>query len=781
MATTLQPRPAPAAPAAATPPPPPPTGPRAVSTAVGAGAELSVILLTVAAVVSLGRLFTDGSFLPPVLLAVFVAHGLAWGTRRLGLGMAAAVIISALGLLVVVAYVVEPQTLSGGLPLGRTWHAVSTDLRAAVDRFNSAVPPAPVTRGFVLACVLAAWVSAFLTDVAAFRVAATFEAVIPSFTMFMFGSVLAFNRNRLAYSAFYLGAILLFVLLIGAARREETANWLAGRRGPGSRALVGRGVAVGAAAVLAATLIGPDLPGAGSAPVFNWRNRDNGPSSRTTISPLVDIRARLIDQSDNELFTVQASAPDYWRITALDRFDGKIWSSVGTYKPAGGPLPTGVRSRAPSNVITQRFAISGLSSIWLPAAFRPARLDGIKHVRYDAESASLLTDADTSNGLVYKVESAHPEPTAGDLERATNVIPQSVRDRYLDLPNGFPTSVTRLAAQVTAAASTPYAKAKALQDYLHDNFTYDLRVPAGHDDRALERFLFTVKRGYCEQFAGAYAAMARAIGLPSRVAVGFTPGQQAADGTYRVVNRDAHAWPEVYLSGFGWVAFEPTPGRGAPGDQGHTGVAPMQIPRAPAAPSPTATPTTVPGAQTAAPTTIPKDQNPTNQPAAHHGRSGWVKAALALAVLLALAAAAAAAAVIRRTRFVNRRRASATTPEARVLVAWDEAEEALALAGHRRRRAETQREYATRVPGPAGVSPGPLQQLAGDTAEAAYSEEGVATHVVGTAQAAARQVRSQLAARATRGERLRWLVGLPSKRRGSQPRLRVLETLVPRS
>src|SRR5205807_5511111 len=159
---------------------------------------------------------------------------------------------------------------------------------------------------------------------------------------------------------------------------------------------------------------------------------------------------------------------------------------------------------------------------------------------------------------------------------------------------GFPSSVVRLATQVTASATAPYAKAKALQDYLRNNFRYDLRVPAGHGDDALQRFLFVTKRGYCEQFAGSYAAMARAINLPSRVAVGFTPGQQLADGAYRVLNRHAHAWPEVYLSGYGWVAFEPTPGRGAPDDQSYTGVAPMAPEAATATPvpSPQATPTT---------------------------------------------------------------------------------------------------------------------------------------------------------------------------------------------
>src|SRR5207248_2527971 len=97
---------------------------------------------------------------------------------------------------------------------------------------------------------------------------------------------------------------------------------------------------LGAAAVLLAVAIGPDLPGAGSAPVFNWRNRDNGPSSRTTISPLVDIRARLVDQSDTELFTVESNAEAYWRITALDRFDGKNWSRPRPPFPCRWPSAT---------------------------------------------------------------------------------------------------------------------------------------------------------------------------------------------------------------------------------------------------------------------------------------------------------------------------------------------------------------------------------------------------------------------------------------------------------
>src|SRR5439155_8920763 len=114
-------------------------------------------------------------------------------------------------------------------------------------------------------------------------------------------------------------------------------------------------------------------------------------------------------------------------------------------------------------------------------------------------------------------------------------------------------------------------------DYFRKNFTYSLDVPQGQSSSAIDEFLES-KSGYCEQFAGTFAAMARAVGLPARVAVGFTPGDADPDtpGLYHVRGEHAHAWPEVFIAGQGWVLFEPTPTRGAPNAEQYTGVPEQQ-------------------------------------------------------------------------------------------------------------------------------------------------------------------------------------------------------------
>jgi transglutaminase-like putative cysteine protease len=289
---------------------------------------------------------------------------------------------------------------------------------------------------------------------------------------------------------------------------------------------------------------------------------------RVVVSPMVNIQARLVEQSDQELFTVRSPVESYWRLTSLDEFDGQIWKSSYGTSDAEGELPHAVDPELQVDEVTQAVQISALAEVWLPAAFEPLAIDaGDGAVDWDERSSTLIVDRDvpTSDGLEYQVVSTVPNWTEEELRSATDEVPDEIRDRYTALPDSLAPEVRQLAAELTANAQTPYDRALALQTHLR-TFQYDLTAPRGHSADALSAFLFETRRGYCEQFAGSFAALAREVGLPTRVAVGFTSGvrDESDPELYRVSGEHAHAWVEVYLDPYGWVPFDPTPGRAPP-------------------------------------------------------------------------------------------------------------------------------------------------------------------------------------------------------------------------
>ena len=709
-------------------------------------AEVGLIVMSLAAAVGMGRLFADTSFLPVVLLAVLTSHGLALVCRRRGIGPLAGLAVSAVGLVLFVTWVIEPHVSL--LPSTATWEAASRDLREAWGRFSEVVAPAKVTRGFLLGAVLGSWISSFVADLFAFRARTRVEAVVPSFTVFLFGALLGSDRHRLGAALLYLAAVLAFVVLAEISAAPRPRPWLSGRRRSGESALLRSGLAMAGIAVLIAVVVGPQLPGAyakGTLGVADGNGRKSG--TRVTLSPLVDIRGRLVGQSAVELFTVTTDTPTYWRITSLDRFDGTIWSSLSNYRPAGNRLPAigPDAARGGTARSVQEFEISGLSSIWLPAAYRPERLSPAGKVRFDPDSGSLATDKETSDGLRYTVESLLPRLTAEDLTSVGAAIPPEIGSRYLELPRNLSARVRQAARTATGNETSPYKKAKALQDWFRANFRYSLEVSPGHDSGAMDQFLLN-KQGYCEQFAGTYAAMARSLGLPARVAVGFTEGTKA-DGRYLVTGKEAHAWPEVYLSGYGWVAFEPTPGRGLPGAEDYTQVTP------PAASETTAT--TLPATEVAPEVPLPQpDVDPTAAPLPVESSQAGSRMVV-LAVLAALVVLYVVGVPFAKRRRRRRRRAGATTPADHVLVAWAEATDDMSAAGMTLRPEETASEFAHRMCRTAGPAGPALVRLADDATAAAWSAGGVAPEVAVRADAEAADVARELTAQATRRERLR--------------------------
>jgi transglutaminase-like putative cysteine protease len=479
-----------------------------------------------------------------------------------------------------------------------------------------------------------------------------------------------------------------------------------------------------------------------------------------TVSPLVDIRARLVSQANVEVFSVQANGRAYWRLTSLDAFDGSIWSSNGIYRPVPKHLSVTGGSSVHGTKISQHYSIIALNSTWLPAAYEPTHVGNLAGVGYDDLSGSLLPAQPTSDSLDYVVESdvAASHLTAALLQAASGAkVPTKIAKRYLPLPT-IPPSVLAEAQRVAGTGSS-YQRARALEDYFRSGaFVYDLNVPGGHDDRAMERFLFRTKRGFCEQFAGTYAVMARAVGLPTRVAVGFTPGQLAADGqTFRVFSLNAHAWPEVWMGTAGWVAFEPTPGRGVPGGQAYTGV-----PEAQAQPEATTTPSSVPttaSTPAATATTDPTNKRSRIETSApkHTTRVGgfvWFLVVLAVFALAWLAVVPTLHRVQRR-----RRHGLARSPAEQILSAFDDADRALTRLGRGRRASETPAEWARRASReghlPAELA-GALTGLATQAGAAWFSPAPAAPEAVAFSRQAADAVETYVQSRSTRRQRLTW-------------------------
>lgn len=706
-------------------------------------AEVALVLLSGAGVIGLSRLFDDSSFLLPVLAFSLAGHGLAIACRRLGIRPGPSSALCGLALVAALAWFLLGETTTFGLPGAGTWTQAGRELSAALEVFRQVVAPAPVEPGFVLAAAIAVWVTAVVADMAVFRSGARVEAAIPATTLFVFGAVLGAPDGRLALSALFLAAVALYWLTQRLLIHAEAPNRMAVDTSTAPRSILRSGGLLGAAAVVVALVIGPLLPGAEADAVVAWRSGDgDGGGSRVTVSPLVDIRSRIVDQSDIEVFQVDADTRSYWRLTSLEIFDGNIWSSRGQYRQVDGRFPDSVPAeQAATRVSVASFEIAGLSSIWLPAPYRAVGIDGTD-ARFDPDSASILTEEETATGLAYQVRSEIPVLDAASLGQALGPPPEWVAATSTGLPSDFSPTVSAEARRIVEGTTSPYEAALALQTFFRDgSFTYDLSIPPGHGGNALERFLFETRRGYCEQFAGAFAAMARSVGLPARVAVGFTPGEEVSPGSFLVRGLNAHAWPEVFLAGYGWIAFEPTPGRGMPGAEAYTGVPEQQ-----ATPGDPSTATTRPPAAAAAPTTtLAGGESEPGADTAASGQGGgasWlgpVAAAVALPLVAFSAWWAILAALRHRRR--QRRRHAATTAAEQVLVTWAEAGDALGELGCPPRSSETPIEFAQRAAGTTGIDQRLLKALAGATTAAGYSPSGVSDDIAAQAKRAGSDLR----------------------------------------
>ena len=201
----------------------------------------------------------------------------------------------------------------------------------------------------------------------------------------------------------------------------------------------------------------------------------------------------------------------------------------------------------------------------LPVPYPATAVTAAGSLQADRSSLMVFDNGQRLAGLSYSVKSLDAAPAAKDLDDAARS--SAITSYYTQVPSSY-LALHGLAQSVVkaAGAKTAFQDAVALQDWLSagGGFRYTLNAPTVISESGLANFLEHTKRGYCQQFSFAMAALARLLGIPARVAIGFTSGTPVAGNEWVVTSHDAHAWPELYFQGFGWLRFEPTPRAGRP-------------------------------------------------------------------------------------------------------------------------------------------------------------------------------------------------------------------------
>jgi transglutaminase-like putative cysteine protease len=322
--------------------------------------------------------------------------------------------------------------------------------------------------------------------------------------------------------------------------------------------------------------------------VLSWQHWDpyNAPQPPVSVSFVWNSDYTGIRFPAKRTTVLEVKAPRrslYWRAAVLDLFKDDHWIEAAPRRGDALVPDSG------KTLLRQDVRVLALSDTRLVGASVPVRYDAgdaplISHVRGIAELPQGLT-----RNFRYSAWSYAPEPTAAELRRSKAIYPIEIVEpgTFLDVAPGVAAPpfgaaqrergvvriidrtsrlapyapLARTAFAVAGGARTPYAAAAALEQWFRvtGGFTYSNHPPID-PNAPLVGFVVQTKSGYCQHFAGAMALMLRYLGVPARVAVGFSSGTyDSARGTWRVTDHDAHAWVEAWFRGYGWLPFDPTP------------------------------------------------------------------------------------------------------------------------------------------------------------------------------------------------------------------------------
>lgn len=535
-----------------------------------------VAVTVVAAFAFVGFFGTLGWLIPVdggVALGGLVA-GVATARRWSGWATAA---LSIAVLAVLVIAVCYPNRTLYGLPGPHAWRALGSGLTAGWARMLSVAVPADATGDMMVTPVVLAYAAGLSGVLLTLQTRWVTVLALPPLLLFLAGLAVSAPRPApwMPLGGGVLMALLVMMVLranrvaaadqegIAAADADAVGIDLAARRWHSTLGRVAFGLPV------ALVVAGAAVIGAAGLPVSDGSDRADPRTLRqqdfrlsTALTPLVQVKPQLRGRAI-ELFRVKVdqhggSYPvNRVRVAALDSFDGALWTQSRDFLVTGAVLPDPPREQRLSGSV-QRVDLDvhvvRLPSALLPVFGQPAQVTG-SDLAYAPETGTLVSTKNTVDNFSYRLQTeVLPQTGIG-----TASAPKDLSE-YTRLPDA-PTWLTDYADKVTRPWRTPWTQLLALEKDLRRK-GYSLEARPGHSYGAIRRALLgqaDEAGGYAEQYASAFAVLARAKGYASRVAVGYLLRPQKREGDrYRVDSTDSHAWPEVYLAGYGWVGFEPT-------------------------------------------------------------------------------------------------------------------------------------------------------------------------------------------------------------------------------
>ena len=527
------------------------------------------------------------------------------------------------------------------------------------------------------------------------------------------------------------------------------------------------------AAVIAATVVVGVLVLPPLLPEVSPAQNTNGTGFSSGVNPVLSLGQNLRQDVEHTVlsYTTESGTAQYLRLVSLQNFSGSNWApdafrqrSTNTMNAIGAP--PGLSPDVATTEDRVLVSVDNLTSPWLPLPYPTSRVGGLDGDWYwDSDGLAVKSPTRDASNETYRATSLVIAPTPAQLTSAGTTVPAGF-GRFLALPAVMPKVISETATRVAGGAASNYEKALLLQGFFRDGeFQYSETAPVdqGYDGTgmAVIASFLKAKKGYCIHFASAMAVMARSLGIPSRIAVGFLPGTELPElkngrTAFTVTSHNLHAWPELYFEGIGWTRFEPTVGRGelpAYADVASPGV-----------PKPVNVPTPAPSNSAAArPSTsaAPLAPEPSKQATASAARAASIGTWTWLFVVLALVGVLVLLPAMARLLLRRRRLRGLAAGVAPALTAWQEVFDTAADLGIDLPDTATPREAADLLARSIGKAErGPIDRVRAAVEHQSYGQTGgvrggaVLTNSISLA-ADVRRIDGDLRAAVDRRERLR--------------------------